>query len=365
METQLSTISSSRSVSTSELDGLKAKVEEVDKEKRELLGVVTRLEEDAAQREDEIVQLRESLKSARKENQDLESSLRDIRSSERSTAVSQAISITFISFNLTCIQFKVETLTHQLQLAREEGERTNSELTKKTEELSTLRRDKHTEIVQLQSELDAIKQTHNQTVASLRALQQSHGNQTNQLSQALQKVHDMNNRFADQEAKYASEAANLKRLITMMEERDENSRQLVATVERDWAAFEERASSSERKLKEALIEEQQRTAELEKELEDLRLVMDRVNKGELPLPSSLSGEMSPSPNTSADGLLSLSPNLAMISRMQKSGKSFTQVYADYVRMQSELSTKTLEIDRLDRTLTDVLAELEERVCTPA
>ena len=51
----------------------------------------------------------------------------------------------------------------------------------------------------------------------------------------------------------------------------------------------------------------------------------------------------------------------MINRMQKSGKTFTEVYADYVRMQSELSMKTSEIDRLDRTLAEVLAELEERV----
>lgn len=258
-------------------------------------------------------------------------------------------------------QFKLETLTHQLQLAREENERTGTELTKKTEEFSTYRRDKHTETVQLQSELDALRQTHNQTVTSLRALQQSYNNQTSQLSQALQKVHDLNNRLADQEAKYASEAANLKRLVSMMEEREEQSKQFVARIEKEWETLQEKASSAERKLEESLAEEQQRTADIEKELDDLKLVLERVNRGELPLPSSSSGDMSPSASGSTDGLLNLSPNLAMISKMQKSGKSFTQVYADYVRMQSELTTKTLEIDRLDRTLTEVLAELEERV----
>ncbi|KAI5123451.1 hypothetical protein M0805_008822 [Coniferiporia weirii] len=339
LQVQLSTLSSSQSVSSSELDALKKKADEVEKEKRDLLGVISRLEEDAALREDEVVHLRENLKTARTEAQELESSLRDIRSTERATA------------------FKVETLTHQLQLARDENERTNSELSKKSEEFSTYRRDKHTEIVQLQSELDALKQTHNQTMNTLRSLQSSHNSQSHQLSQTLQKVHDLTSQLADQDAKYSSEAANLRRLVQMMEEREGQAKRLVAGIEKDWQDLGEKAAASEQKLRDALEEEQQRSIELERELEDMKVVMDRINRGELPLPSA---ERTSSPNASMDGLFNLSPGLAMLNRMQKSGKTFTEVYAEYVKMQSELTTKTLEIDRLDRTLTDVLAELEER-----
>ena len=67
---------------------LKKKVEELEREKRDLLTVVSRLEDDATQREVEINDLRGNLKNARKEAQELESSLRDIRATERSTAVS-------------------------------------------------------------------------------------------------------------------------------------------------------------------------------------------------------------------------------------------------------------------------------------
>ena len=220
------------------------------------------------------------------------------------------------------------------------------------------RRDKHTEIVKLQSELDTLKQTHNQTTNTLRALQSSHSSQSHQLSQSLQKVQDLTSQLADQDAKYSSEAASLRRLVQMLEERENQAKELVAGIERDWEGLGEKAAASEQKLREALDEEQQRTKELESELEDLRTVLEQVNRGALPVPvvSSASAATVPS-----DSLYELSPGLAMVNRMQKSGKSFTEVYSEYVKMQGELATKALEIDRLDRTLTDVLNELEERV----
>ena len=88
MQADLEKASTSQSTSSSEATSLKKKIEEVEREKRDLLGVVSRLQEDVAQRDEEITALRENLKAARKETQDSESNLRDIRASERSTAVS-------------------------------------------------------------------------------------------------------------------------------------------------------------------------------------------------------------------------------------------------------------------------------------
>ena len=361
LRSELSSITGSQASSSQEVAELKAKIEEVEKEKRDLLGVVSRLEEDVAERDEEITNLRESLKASRKEAQELESSVRDIRATERSTAVSLLgihIRLKGANYIIYGSQFKVETLSHQLQLAKDENERTNSELSKKTEEYSLYRRDKHTEIVKLQSELDTLKQTHNQTTNTLRALQSSHSSQSHQLSQSLQKVQDLTSQLADQDAKYSSEAASLRRLVQMLEERENQAKELVAGIERDWEGLGEKAAASEQKLREALEEEQQRTKELESELEDLRTVLEQVNRGALPVPvvSSASATVVPS-----DSLYELSPGLAMVNRMQKSGKTFTEVYSEYVKMQGELATKALEIDRLDRTLTDVLNELEERV----
>ena len=88
-------------------------------------------------------------------------------------------------------------------------------------------------------------------------------------------------------------------------------------------------------------------------------VLDRVNSGELPILSATQT----SPNVSSDILFGLSPNISMINRMQKSGKTFTEVYAEYVKMQGEIANKQRNIDHLQSSLSGVLAELEEAVCS--
>jgi hypothetical protein len=51
LESQLSTLSSSQSISSTELDSFRHRVEDTEREKRDLLGVVSRLKEDGAQRD--------------------------------------------------------------------------------------------------------------------------------------------------------------------------------------------------------------------------------------------------------------------------------------------------------------------------
>jgi nucleoprotein TPR len=51
LESQLSTLNSSQSISSTELDSFRHKVEDTEREKRDLLGVVSRLKEDGAQRD--------------------------------------------------------------------------------------------------------------------------------------------------------------------------------------------------------------------------------------------------------------------------------------------------------------------------
>jgi hypothetical protein len=51
LEPQLSTLNSSQSFSSTELDPFRHKVEDTEREKRDLLGAVSRLKEDSAQRD--------------------------------------------------------------------------------------------------------------------------------------------------------------------------------------------------------------------------------------------------------------------------------------------------------------------------
>ena len=48
-------------------------------------------------------------------------------------------------------------------------------------------------------------------------------------------------------------------------------------------------------------------------------------------------------------------------RHQKGGKSFTEVYTEYVRQQAELAAQKQECQRLSECLAQILADIEERV----
>ena len=88
LQTQLSLLGSTHSSSSIELESAKKKVEDVEREKRDLLGVIARLEDDASTSQEELNQLRETLKTTRKDYSELENSVRDLRASETSTVVS-------------------------------------------------------------------------------------------------------------------------------------------------------------------------------------------------------------------------------------------------------------------------------------
>ncbi|KAI9435095.1 hypothetical protein H4582DRAFT_2080017 [Lactarius indigo] len=324
LESQISTMNSSQSVSSTELDSFKHRVEDTEREKRDLLSVVSRLKEDSAQRDGsstpltaacvhvpisihqrKFQTLRTSLKQARQDQQTLETQLRELRSAESST------------------KFKLDSLTQQLQLAKDEADRTSKELAKKSEDFANYRHEKHAAHSQLQSAHDALKETYASTEGTLKALRDAHKRP---------------------DATYASEVAGLRRLIEMVEAREAQSKAIVENVEQEWEAVNERADRRESALREQVDRERLRTEAAEARIEELERVLEKVNHGEFPVPA---------PGTSA-------PSTPARGSTDRTGKTFTEVYADHVRLQDEYAKKCAEYDRMDRTLAQVLAQIEER-----
>lgn len=80
-------MNTANNTSTHEIDIFKRKVDELEREKRDVMVLVSRLEEDNTQRDEEVKRLRDNLKVSRAEVQELESTVRHARSSERSLEV--------------------------------------------------------------------------------------------------------------------------------------------------------------------------------------------------------------------------------------------------------------------------------------
>ncbi len=253
-------------------------------------------------------------------------------------------------------------MTQQLQLAQAEVERVNAELVTKSEEFTKYRRTKQAELATLQANYDSTLQTHDSTQASYKALQSAHTSQTHQLTQALTKVHDLSAQIAEQEAVFNNEANGLRRLVSVLESREKQAKEIVDSIEKEWEEFNSKMEREGSALKSEAEREKKGREEAEKKLDHLQTVLDKMGQGELPLPGRLPGTpLRGFIDESTDGMMGLSPTVAIASRAQKTGKTFTEVYADYVRLQEDFSKKCLEYDHMDRTLTQVLAQIEERV----
>ncbi|KAL4250041.1 hypothetical protein ABKN59_004926 [Abortiporus biennis] len=350
LEEKLSKVSNAESSSHSEVDTLKRRVEDTEREKRDLIGVVSRLKDDSAQRDEEIQTLRTNLKQARQEYQALETKLREIRSTETAT------------------KFKLDSLGQQLQLAKDEAERATSDLATKSDEFAKYRREKHAELAQLQAAHDSLSQSSRATESTLKQLQSSHTDQAHQLQQALLRVQELNGRIAELDATYSAEASGLRRLVAMMEDREAQTKTIVEGIEKEYEEINRRAERREAVFHEEIEAQRRRAEKAEKRVTELQTVLDKVDRGDFPLPSTpgtpARGLMTPARNGTPDfltqGMMGLSPTVAMASRVQKGGKTFTEVYADYVKLQEEFARKSLEYDHMDRTLSAVLAQIEER-----
>ncbi|KAK7028127.1 Protein mlp1 [Paramarasmius palmivorus] len=343
LQKQIATLSNSQTSSSSEVKELKSRLEDAEREKRELLAIISRLKQEEAQRDEEVQTLRNNLKEARQEHQALEGQVRDIRSSETAT------------------KFKLETISQQLELTKSESERLNVELVSKSEEFAQYRRSKQAELVTLQANFDALTQTHTSIQATLKALQAAHTKQTHELTQSHAKVEDLRGQLAEQEATYSSEANSLRRLVTMLEEREKQARDIVERIEEEWAGLGEKADHREAELRAEVDRERKAREIAEDKIDKLEKVLEKMGRGELPLPGRPETPSRTASGNDENGIMmGLSPTIAMASRVQKSGKGFTEVYAEYVRLQDEYAKKCLEYENMDRTLTAVLAQIEER-----
>ncbi|KAH7876156.1 uncharacterized protein C8R40DRAFT_1169810 [Lentinula edodes] len=315
-------LASSKTSSSREAEELKHRLEDAERENRDLINVISRLKQDGSQGGDEINTLHSNFKEARAEHQQLESKFREIRATETPTR-----------------SFKLVSLTQQLQLAQSEVERVNIELT---------------------TNLNDMTQNHNSLQANLKALQTSLASQTHQLTQELTIVQHVNDQIAKQEATYSTKTNSLHRLVEVSEAREKQAKDFVENMERDWTELSERADEREANVKADIEKERRAREEAENKIEQLEKVLDKIGWGELPIPGR-GAARTPSRRTSGvfdevhDRLVSLSPTIAMVSKTQKSIKNFTEVYAHYVQLQDLYEKKNMDV-----AMENILAQLEER-----
>lgn len=178
--------------------------------------------------------------------------------------------------------------------------------------------------------------------SSYHALQRSYNEQSRRLAEAHANIANLTSAAASKKASTSIELHRLMEENRVLEKRAEDSRvtisdreaeleRLVGAHEDEKAEWQDRWKAEERRRKEA-----------EKRSEDLSVVVERL--------ALAAGEGT-----------DVSPALALATEMRQSGKSYTQFYTDYTRLEAELRTAQNEVGRLTQLLDEVSQDIAEKV----
>ncbi|KAG8753074.1 hypothetical protein FRC12_011679, partial [Ceratobasidium sp. 428] len=358
------------STATSDNTALSRRVEEVEREKRDLLVALDRLREDSVATESELDTLRSRLKETRAELVTAQTEVAESKSNE------------------TTAKFKLETTTQELELLRTDHTRLANSLAQKSDQLTALRRENASQVTTLQSELSAAQSTNNTLSGTLASLRAAHDNLQTEHNTTLERLSHVQGDAGAERAQAKAQAEARERLVKLLEERNEEAVKRVREVEGEYEAVIERADRRERKLEAERDTATARVEELEGVVRgfvagefapgaDISISLGNTTMTGAGAPGT-PGFGTPSrpgapgtprnlgtpgpfgtPNPFATPSL-LSPTAQLASRTQRGGKSYTEVYADYVRMSDELNKQKLETRRLEECLAGILRDIEER-----
>lgn len=239
------------------------------------------------------------------------------------------------------------------------------------ESWSSWRREKNELIAQLQSQVDAAAGATRAAESTISALRKESAEAATRIERLAGQVRDAETRLATQEGAFAREMEAMRKLSQLNEQRARDLQ----------AAFEEaekglvRAQGDRDAAREAAekirgqVEEQVRALESQlgsktKEAEELRARLAEVD-------ALVGGEIErEATGSSATSLVRASKrheNLGTLSRtaeiaesMRRGGKSFTEIYAEYVTLQTQVTSIRLENTRLQTHIQHILQEVEDR-----
>lgn len=244
---------------------------------------------------------------------------------------------------------KIQTLSATVASLESDKEYLTTELDKGRQEWAASRHDSHAQLVRLQSDLDASRTEHAHATQSLAALRTAHDALKARHEDSAASLATTKAELAANEAAFAAEMGQMRRLVELTEAREADRQKRVEAI--DAGLEEERQARDDREqaLAGELGHEREQRDRLEVEVAELRAAIERGVAWD----GAEVGDRSLS--------LALSPSGILAAKGQKGGRSYAEVYGDYVRMQDELARERAETRRLGECLNQILVDVEERV----
>ena len=174
--------------------------------------------------------------------------------------------------------------------------------------------------------------------------------------QAKQKlIRDLQNEKLAEEQQFLDEINSQKKLTQVYETQynqvindNEDLKKLVQELDEHVNALQESQSTEKSQSREALMQAQQQIEQQQVEIEKLKEELKIVNSDLLK-------------NNVSVQIGHISGTAAAASQIQKSGKTITEMFTEYSRLQQELVKERAEVSRLNECLAKIVSEFEERV----
>lgn len=336
---------------------VKGRLEQAEQEKRDVLEMLEREKIESARRSEEIESLALRNRESRTEINRLSSELQESKSAEGSG------------------KFKIQSLEQELALKTNDAKWAHQELTKSTEELTQHRVRSNGEISSLTLQLQQKTQALEASEVKINSLQSAYDNTLTRLDEVTREKSELRQRLVEQEGAFKSEMGTQQRLSALMEQQKDNAERRLADIEEQWEQVLAEHGDREKVLRQDLANQQAERDEIIREKEEIQQALDRLaesvgistngyqigatNGDETASVVSASTPRRPAfqlPDSSAV----MSPTAALAAKVQKSGKSFTQIYADLARSEEELRREKSENRRLVGVLEQVMTDLHDR-----
>ncbi|KAJ3351612.1 hypothetical protein HDU83_008767 [Entophlyctis luteolus] len=248
------------------------------------------------------------------------------------------------------LQLAHMSATQELTALRQANEWLTNQTERKTSEFSEYRSARTLEIAELQQALD-------RAVSERTFLETKSRNLSDRLDASEKRVFDLMGQLSESQEKNANdsrafrtEMATQKRLTEVFRQQvDELSGKYNENLE----AIREAQSALE-VMSDRLNVAEDNAAQLQNELEEKSALITELEKQLEAVNKSIEGTIS-------NDLSVVSPAAQAALMLQKSGKSFTQIFVEYTKLQDENFIMNTEVERLKENLAEVLADINERV----
>lgn len=276
----------------------------------------------------------------------METMRRELRSSNEKLAAAQSKELE--------IRTTYSSAEHELIQCKRMVEWCNSELQRKNDSFTDYRKEKNTQLEKLQLACESISQEKSVIEMRSNSIQSHASSLEKKVQEMLERIQEAENRNILAEQQFKNEMNSHKKLTSLYENKSNELAAhnaelegLVCELEEKIVAQSEQIMNSQsemtfhyEEIQRFADEQSQRADQLESELAAINQATAQADR------TSQLGE--------------LSETAASASRLQKSGKTFTQVYAEYTKIQGELLIEKSETTRLSECLKHIVAEIAER-----